>query len=40
MFSPNCAVCGNKNSRLIKKQEAKGLLSMICKIQVLGQLLA
>ena len=25
MISSNCAVCGSKKSRFIKKQEAKGL---------------
>ena len=32
MLSTNCAVCGNKESRFIKEQEPKGLLSMIGKI--------
>ena len=27
MLSSKCAVCGNKKSRFIKEQEAKGLLS-------------
>ena len=27
MLSSNCAVCGNKKSRFMKEQEAKGLLS-------------
>ena len=25
-----CAVCGDKKSKFIKKQEAKGLLTLIC----------
>ena len=39
MLTSNCAVCGRKISVFIKEQEAKGLLSMIDKIQLLGQLL-
>ena len=45
MLSPNCAVCGNKKSRFIKEQEAKGLLSNLGirtplgKIPLLGDLL-
>ena len=27
MLPSNCAICGSKNSRFIKNQEAKGLLS-------------
>ena len=27
MMSPKCVVCGNKKSRLMKEQEAKGLFS-------------
>ena len=27
MISQKCAICGNKKSRFIKNQEAKGLLS-------------
>ena len=27
MLSSKCAICGNKNSRFMKEQEAKGLLS-------------
>ena len=29
MLSSKCAVCGNKKSRFIKEQEAKGLLSSL-----------
>ena len=29
MLSSNCAMCGNKKSRFMKKQEAKGLLSKL-----------
>ena len=29
MLSSKCVVCGNKKSRFIKKQEAKGLLSSL-----------
>ena len=42
MLLSNCAVCGSKNSRFIKKQEAKGLLSTLglktplSKIPILG----
>ena len=45
MFSSNCAVCGNKKSRFMKEQEAKGLLSNLgirtplSKIPLLGDLL-
>ena len=39
MFTSNCVVCGSKKSRLIKEQEAKGLLSMICRIPIIGPLL-
>ena len=45
MFSSNCAVCGNKKSRFMKEQEAKGLLSNLVirtplsKIPLLGDLL-
>ena len=44
MFSSNCAVCGNKKSRFMKEQEAKGLLSNLgirtplSKIPLLGDL--
>ena len=44
MLSSNCAVCGNKKSRFIKEQEAKGLLSNLGirtplrKIPLLGDL--
>ena len=39
MFTSNYAVCGNKKSRFIKEQEAKGRLSMIGKIPIIGSLL-
>ena len=45
MLLSNCAVCGSKNSRFIKKQEAKGLLSTLglktplSKIPILGDVL-
>ena len=29
MLSPKCAVCGSKNSRFMKEQEEKGLLSSL-----------
>ena len=29
MLSSKCAVCGNKKSRFIKEQEAKGILSSL-----------
>ena len=29
MLSSKCAVCGSKNSRFMKEQEAKGLLSSL-----------
>ena len=29
MLSSKCAVCGNKKSRFIKEQDAKGLLSSL-----------
>ena len=29
ILSSKCAVCGNKKSRFIKEQEAKGLLSSL-----------
>ena len=29
VLSSKCAVCGNKKSRFIKEQEAKGLLSSL-----------
>ena len=40
-----CAICGNKKSRFIKNQEAKGLISIlglrtpISKVPVLGDIL-
>ena len=40
-----CAICGSKKSKLIKKQEASGLLSKLCiktplsKIPILGDVL-
>ena len=39
ILSSNCGVCGNKKSRFIKEQEAKGILDMIGKIPLLGDLL-
>ena len=39
MFTSNYAVCGNKKSRFIKEQEAKGWLSIIGKIPIIGSLL-
>ena len=39
MSLSNCAVCNSKKLRFIKKQEGKGLLSMIGKIQLLDDLL-
>ena len=39
MSLSNCAVYNSKKLRFIKKQEAKGLLSMIGKIQLLDDLL-
>ena len=44
MLSSKCIICGNKKSRFIKKQEAKGLLSNLgiktplSKIPLLGDL--
>ena len=29
MLLPKCAVCGSKKSRIMKKQEAKGILSSL-----------
>ena len=45
MLSSKCAVCGNKKSRFLKEQEAKGFLSNLGiktplnKILLLGDLL-
>ena len=45
MILSNCAICGNKISRFIKKQETKGLLSslglktLLNKIPLLGDIL-
>ena len=45
MLSSKCAVCGNKKSKFMKEQEAKGLLSNLgirtplSKIPLLGDLL-
>ena len=39
MLTSNCAICGGKESRFIKEQEAKRLLSMIGKIPLLSPLL-
>ena len=45
MILSKCAICGSKKSRLIKKQEAKGLLSKLgiktplSKVPLLGDIL-
>ena len=45
MILSKCAICGNKKSRFIKNQEAKGLLSNLglrtplSKVQILGDIL-
>ena len=46
MILSKCTVCGSKNSKFIKKQEAKGLLSNLLgirtplsKISILGDVL-
>ena len=45
MLLSNCVVCGGKNSRFIKNQEAKGLLSnlgirtLLSKVPILGDIL-
>ena len=45
MILSNCAICGSKKSKFIKKQEAKGLLSNLgirtplSKIPILGDVL-
>ena len=45
MILSKCAICGNKKSRFIKNQEAKGLLSNLglktplSKVPVLGNIL-
>ena len=45
MISSKCAICGNKNSSFIKKQEASGILSNLIlktslnKIPLLGDIL-
>ena len=36
MLSSKCVVCDIKNSKIIKKQEAEGLLNMIDKTPVLA----
>ena len=42
---PKCAICGSKNSRFVKNQEAKGLLSNLgvgtplSKVPILGNIL-
>ena len=33
-----CAICGNKKSRFIKDQEAKGLLAPLSKVSILGDI--
>ena len=39
MFTSNCVFCGSKETRFIKEQETKGLVSTIGKISILGPLL-
>ena len=39
MLSSNCVVCESKKLKFVKEREAKGLLSMIGKIPLLGDLL-
>ena len=45
MLLSKCAICGNKNSRFIKNQEAKGLLTNLgvrtplSKAPILGDIL-
>ena len=45
MILSKCAICGNKKSRFIKNQEAKGLLSTLgirtplSKVPILGDIL-
>ena len=45
MILSKCAICGNKKSRFIKNQEAKGLLSNLAiktplsKVPILGDIL-
>ena len=39
MLSSKCAICGSKKSRFMKEQEAKGFLSNISKIPILGDVL-
>ena len=39
MLSLNCAVCGSKKSVFIKEQEAKEMLHITNKFQLLGPLL-
>ena len=44
MILSKCAICGSKKSKLIKSQEAKGLLSNLClrtplsKVPILGDI--
>ena len=46
MILSKCAICGNKKSRFIKNQEAKGLLSNLAlrtplnKVPLLGDILS
>ena len=46
MILSKCAICGNKKSRFIKNQEAKGLLcnldlrTPLSKVQILGDILS
>ena len=45
MILSGCAICGSRNSRFIKNQEAKGLLSkvgirrLLSKVPILGDIL-
>ena len=45
MVLSKCTICGSKKSRLIKNQEAKGLLTNLClktslsKVPILGDIL-
>ena len=38
MLLSKCPVCGSKNSKFIKKQEAEGLFRMIGNIPLIGPL--
>ena len=39
MFTSNCVFCGSKETRFIKEQKTKGLVSTIGKISMFGPLL-